>query len=223
VPQFPPKPLAPKEFLEKWLPEAFAASTPPPGSEDVDVKLGVKLEGEGGGEWVVHLAKGRMNVTQAPRDETAFTVVQSVADWRGALWEGRGGAIGKQASALFRPGEVAPARPGQMQGAGAPSPAALEQMRALNGVIRMIVAGGAGGEWKVDFKLGPGAIPEQPSTTITVSADDAAAMERGELDPMTAFMSGRMQVAGDMALMMQMQMIQMQAAAAAQAPKPGGA
>jgi hypothetical protein len=223
VPEFPPKPVAPKEFLEKWLPQAFADSTQPPGTEDVDVKLGVKLDGDGGGEWVVHLAKGQMNVSQGSREETAFSVVQSVADWRGALWEGRGGAIGKQASAIFRPGEAAgPARPGQMQGAGAPSPAALEQMKALNGVIRMVVAGGQGGEWKVDFKLGPGPIPEQPSTTITVSADDAAAMERGELDPMTAFMSGRMQVAGDMALMMQMQMIQMQAAAAASSAKPSG-
>ena len=216
--EFPAKPVPPKEFLEKWLPQAFADATHPPGTEEVDVKLGVKLDGEGGGEWVVHLAKGRMNVSQGSRDETAFTVVQSVPDWRGSLWEGRGGAIGKQASALFRPGEAsAPARPGQ---AGAPSPAALEQMKALNGVIRMIVAGGQGGDWKVDFKLGPGAIPDQPTTTITVSADDAAAMDRGELDPMTAFMSGRMQVAGDMALMMQMQMIQMQAAAQAQAAKP---
>ena len=76
--QFPPKPVAPKEFLEKWLPQAFAASTQPPGSEDVDVKLGVKLDGDGGGEWVMHLVKGKMNVSQASREETAFTVVQSV-------------------------------------------------------------------------------------------------------------------------------------------------
>ena len=48
-------------------------------------------------------------------------------------------------------------------------------------------------------------------------------MERGELDPMQAFMSGRLQVSGDMTLMMQMQAIQMQAAAQAAAggPTPG--
>ena len=40
-------------------------------------------------------------------------------------------------------------------------------------------------------------------------------MAAGTLDPMQAFMAGRIQVAGDMALMMQMQAIQMQAAAAA--------
>jgi hypothetical protein len=95
------------------------------------------------------------------------------------------------------------------------SPAALEAMRALNGVIRMRVVGGAGGDWAVDFKLGPGEIPADPTTTVTITAADADAMASGQLDPMQAFMSGKIQVAGDMGLMMQMQMIQMQAAAAA--------
>jgi len=72
-------------------------------------------------------------------------------------------------------------------------------------MIRMVVAGGPSGDWKVNFKLGPGPIPAEPSTTVTISADDASAMERGELDPMQAFMAGRIQIAGDMALMMQMQ------------------
>jgi putative sterol carrier protein len=45
----------------------------------------------------------------------------------------------------------------------------------------------------------------EPTTTLTVSAEDAAAMERGELDPMQAFMAGRVLIAGDLALLMQMQ------------------
>jgi putative sterol carrier protein len=69
----------------------------------------------------------------------------------------------------------------------------------------MVVSGGPGGDWKTNFKLGPGPIPTEPTTTVSISADDAAAMERGELDPMQAFMGGRIQIAGDMALMMQMQ------------------
>ena len=84
-------------------------------------------------------------------------------------------------------------------------PAALGRLQALRGMIRMVVAGGQGGDWKVNFKLGPGPIPPEPNTTVTISAEDASAMERGELDPMQAFMAGRIQIAGDMALMMQMQ------------------
>jgi len=37
-------------------------------------------------------------------------------------------------------------------------------------------------------------------------------MERGELDPLAAFMVGRIRVEGDMTLVMPMQAIQMQAA-----------
>ena len=100
---------------------------------------------------------------------------------------------------------------------GAPSLTALEQLRALDGVIRLVVTGGDGGDWSVAFKLGPGEIPEEPTTTVSVSHEDAEKMQSGELNPMEAFMAGRIQVAGDMALMMQMQAIQMQAAAAAAA------
>ena len=60
-----------------------------------------------------------------------------------------------------------------------------------------------------------------PTTTLTLSEADAAAIGRGELDPMTAFMSGRMRVEGDMTLMLQVQAVQMQVAAASATPKPG--
>ncbi len=213
--EFPASPIPPKEFMEDWLPGAFADADLPPGSENVDVKLGVQLDGSDGGEWVVHLDKGSMSVASGSREEAAFTVVQTVEDWRGALWEGRGGAFGQGAVAMFKPGAAQAAASAGGMGAATPSPAALEQMKALDGVIRMVVAGGEGGDWSVAFKLGPGAIPEEATTTVTITAEDADAMSTGELDPMQAFMAGRIQVAGDMALMMQMQAIQMQAAAAA--------
>ncbi len=205
--EFPASPLTPAEFFEQWLPNAFAESDAGERVQDVDTKLGVQLRGEGGGEWVMHVSQGSLRVSAEARSETAFSIVQSVDDWRGSLWEGRGGAFGAQAAALFRPGS-APSGPAAQ---AAPSPAALEQLRTLDGVIRMVVAGGEGGDWSVDFKLGPGALPEEPTTTVTVQAEDAEAMAQGQLDPMQAFMSGKIQVAGDMALMMQMQMVMMQA------------
>jgi hypothetical protein len=217
MPEFPAKPVSPRELLEEWLPEAFAAAGLPPGAESLDVKLGVRLEGEGGGEWLFHLDHGRFRVTRAPRDEAAFSYVQSVEDWRGALWEGRGGAIGQGAARFFQPGAPAPAA-GQL--GGAPSPAALVELAKLSGLIRMVVRSEAGASWSVAFQIGPGAVPPVPTTTLTLTDADAAAIGRGELDPMTAFMSGRMRVEGDMTLMLQVQAVQMQAAAASAAPKP---
>lgn len=217
---FPAKPVAPSEFFESFLPQAFAEAEIPAEMKEVELQLGVHLAGEGGGEWLFEIKDGKLRVAQGSRNDAAFSIVQSVEDWRGALWEGRGGAIGQQASAMFRPGGLSSAQaaaPGGM--GGAPSPAALQQMRALNGMIRMTVTGAQGGDWSVAFKLGPGDVPAEPTTTVTISSDDAAAMQAGTLNPMQAFMEGRIQVGGDMTLMMQMQAIQMQAAAQA-AAKP---
>lgn len=209
--EFPSSPITPSEFFESWFPKAFAEAELPPGSADVEVKLGMLLHGDGGGEWIFDLDRGSLSVAQASREDAALTVVQSVDDWRGALWEGRGGAFGEQAMSAFKPG----IQPVSGPAAGGMTPAALAQLRNLDGMIRMVVAGGEGGDWQVSLRLGPGAIPAEPNTTVTVSAADAQAMADGSLDPMQAFMSGRIQVAGDMALMMQMQAVSMQAMAAA--------
>ena len=143
MPQFPPSPVSPSEFMEDFLPKAFAESEALKASvKDLEARLGIKLEGEGGGEWVVHVAKGDVRVEREPRDEAAFTFVQSVGDWRGALWEGRGGAIGRQASALFRPGQrTAASGPGGM--GASPTPAALAQMQTLSGLIGLFLYGAA--------------------------------------------------------------------------------
>lgn len=212
--QFPPSPIPAREFMEEWLPHAFAEADLPPGTRDVRMQLGVVLEGEGGGEWVCHLEAGRMRVEAASRESCGFTIVQPLADWRDALWRGRGGAVGQGAATFFRPGTPAPPGTGGPTG-GAPSPRALAEMEKLQGVIRMLVEDESAGDWRVDFKLGPGPLPAEPTTTVRLRAEDAEAMGRGELDPMQAFMSGRMQVEGDMTLVMQMQVIQMQAAQAA--------
>ena len=213
--QLPPPGTSAQEFFEVHVPRAFSAADLPDDAKQLDLTLGVKLDGEGGGEWRLHLKNGELTVDSGSTEDAAFTVLQSVADWRGALWEERGGAFGKQSRSLFDPGSGGAGGPGSM------SPAALTQLQMLRGVIKMVVSGGAGGDWAVAFKLGPGPAPAEPTTTVSVTAEDASALERGELDPMQAFMSGRIQIAGDMTLLMQMQAIQMsaQAAAAAAVPK----
>lgn len=214
----PSRDLTTSEYLEGWLPKAFAAAGLPPGSEGLDVSLGLQLEGEGGGEWVVHIAGGAVTVTRGSRADTAVTYVQRVADWRGALFDGAGGALGEGASRFFRPGALRAASAGPAQLAAAPTPAALAELAKLDGLVRMEVHGGTGGPdavWSVGFKLGPGAIPAEATATLRVSAEDAAAMASGALDPMQAFLGGKIEVLGDMTIVLQMQAAQMIAAEAA--------
>ncbi|MGI9591473.1 MAG: hypothetical protein ACR2P8_08900 [Myxococcota bacterium] len=190
---FPSQPMAPAAFLESWYPEAFAAADTPAGADALDLRLGIHLAGEGGGEWVFHIAQGKLAVLPGSREESAFTFVQSVEDWQGALWSGSGGAIGKGAATLFRPGAAAAtAAAAGPQLAGAPSLEALAELEQLQGLLRMVVTEGPGADWAVGFKLGPGAIPETATTTVSITTADAQALETGELDQMQAI---QMQVA----------------------------
>lgn len=202
MPELPKDPMSPTQFMEEFVPQALATAEVP---ADADVQLGVCLEGEGGGEWLIAMTAGQSSVAPGACSEAALTLVQSVDDWRGALWEGRGGEFGRQAAALFGGGPESDSSPPLQLGA-------LSALSALSGLIRIRVTEGEGGDWCTGFKLGPGAIPEEPTTEIEIAADDARAMQEGTLDPMQAFMSGKIRVTGDMALMMQLQAVLMAAA-----------
>src|SRR5688572_16229266 len=104
MPEFPRSPVSPAELLENYLPAALEAAPSAERIDGVSVALGVQLIGDGGGEWVLDLQDGAVRVRAGSRAQAAFSYVQTVADWRGALWEGRGGAVGRGVAALFRPG-----------------------------------------------------------------------------------------------------------------------
>jgi hypothetical protein len=211
MPEFPRSPVSPAELLENYLPAAFAATARPDYAAGVTLTLGVQLVGEQGGEWVLDLDSGDVRVRSGSRAETAFSYVQTVDDWRGALWEGRGAAVGRGAAALFHPGAPELELAVEMIGAGIP--AALAALRDLRGLLRVVVTDPAG-DWRVDLQLGPGEIPSQPTTELCVSAADADRMASGELKPIEAFMAGRIRILGDMGLALQMQAAQMQAVGA---------
>jgi len=208
MPELPASPIPAAEFFERFLPRAFAEGEVPDVLRRIDAIFGVRLEGAGGGEWLVELRGGRLRVKPNTREGAAVTLVQSVDDWRGALWEGRGGEIGRQAAALFEPGALAQSRVGDVVG---PSIAALQRVEGVSGLVRVDVLDGAAGDWSLGLFLGPGSVPNEPTTTVSLRVEDAEAMARGDLGPIEAFMGGRIQVQGDVALLMQLQAIQMQA------------
>ena len=122
MPEFPRSPVSPAELLESYLPAALEAAPSVDRIGDVSVSLGVQLVGEGGGQWVLDLDGGAVRVRAGSRAQAAFSYVQTVDDWRGALWEGRGGAIGRGAAALFRPGAPEVEAAFGLVGAGIPGP-----------------------------------------------------------------------------------------------------
>jgi hypothetical protein len=216
VPEFPPSPVSPAEFLEGYVTEVFSELELPEAVKRLDLRLGVRLEGEGGGEWLYTLRDGALDVVAGSCDEAVLTVIQTVDDWRGALWEGRGGIVAERTMAMFRTGALV-VLGGRVSAAADPD--VFGRLAALDGVMRAVVTGGPAGDWTTAFKFGPGAIPDEATTTISVHHDDAVAMARREITPLEAFLAGRINVAGDMLLVTQLQAIVLGAGEAAR-PAP---
>jgi putative sterol carrier protein len=84
-----------------------------------------------------------------------------------------------------------------------------DKARDVNLTILFNLTGDGGGQWyaKIDngtIDTGQGTV-EDPSATLTMDADDFAAMSKGDLNPMMAFMSGKIKVDGDLNAVMQFQ------------------
>lgn len=80
----------------------------------------------------------------------------------------------------------------------------------LKAIIQQVITGGDAdshywitiGDGKID--LGVGDI-EGEDATITQSYDSAAALAKGELSPVTAFMTGKLKIAGNMGMILGLQ------------------
>jgi hypothetical protein len=197
--ELPPATTSPKDFFESWMPEAFAKAKLPRALREADLTLGVRLEGDEGGEWTLGLRGRQLCVAEAPRDAALLTVIQSVDDWRGAIWEQRGGPVGRRAAAIFGLGANGPPL-----GNAKTSPAALNRLASFDALIRMLVSDGEGGDWRVDVKLGPGEIPAEPTTQVSIRDGAAAALAKGELDALLAFARGKILVSGDKSILMRL-------------------
>ena len=81
-----------------------------------------------------------------------------------------------------------------------------EKAEGVNAAIQFDLAGDNGGLYWLRIAdqtatTGEGKV-EDPKMTIKGDADDYVAMAQGELNPMQAFMSGRIKIQGDMGLAM---------------------
>jgi putative sterol carrier protein len=81
----------------------------------------------------------------------------------------------------------------------------------LNLTVQFDLSGDTGGQWYVDIANGACEVEkgntESPTATIRMDAADYVDMTTGKLNPMTAFMSGKIKVEGDLNAVMKFQQI----------------
>lgn len=85
----------------------------------------------------------------------------------------------------------------------------VERAGDYNATIQFDLAGDNGGQWYVAVDEGNAIVTEglheQPAATIRMTASDFVDMMTGNLDPMNAFMMGKVKVEGDLNSVMKFQ------------------
>jgi putative sterol carrier protein len=85
------------------------------------------------------------------------------------------------------------------------------RVQGINGVMLFDLSGEGGGRWTLTLadegiKL-EGGETASPNVAFSMEAQDFIAIANGELNPISAFMQGKVSVSGDMALAMRLQSI----------------
>ena len=83
-----------------------------------------------------------------------------------------------------------------------------EEIKDLNGRIQFSLSGEGGGEWGVVLDDGKVSVSQgemaQPQLTVKTSTENVEKLLKGSLNPTMAFMTGKIKIAGDMALGMKL-------------------
>ncbi len=196
-----PAPLSPEAFLRERVAPQFRRRIDDLRRQIVSLEhqieermaaqatVRVVVEGEGGGTWYLNVSGGEMTVSSEPAFPPLMTVYQprSYFDWAAALAAEAG---------LFGPS----ARPAQ----GELTRARIERLKMLKGMIQFVFTDlPDGGEQHFALQLGEGERPATPQTVLSMKAEDAQKLARGELNAQMALMGGIIKVTGDMALAIQ--------------------
>jgi len=191
-----------RTFFSETLPAQFnavlidqeravqAASRVLEGMRAVHATIRADVHGEGGGTFFLNIDAGRLTPGEHPAHAPFLTLVLEQSSFGPFLDEVGGSALGflGALSGLAQELKLTKAR--------------IDLLAGVQGTVRFEVRGADG--FTLHTHFGPGEPSARPSTSITVDRSAYADLRAGRLNPQDAFLTGRIQVEGDLQLAMQL-------------------
>jgi hypothetical protein len=167
-----------------------AASRVLEGMRAVHATIRADVLGPGGGSFFLNIAAGRLTAGDGPAHAPFLTLVLEQDSFGTFLAEVGGSALGflGALSGLAQELKLTQAR--------------IDLLAGVRGTVRFEVRGTGGFHLLTHF--GPGEPAAQPATSITVDRGAYADLRSGRLNPQDAFLTGQIQVEGDLQLAMQL-------------------
>lgn len=160
------------------------------GMRAVHATIRADVRGEGGGTFFLNVSGGRVTPGERPTHPPFLTLVLEQSSFDRFLAEVGGSALGflGALSGLAQEMKLTQAR--------------IDGLAGLQGTVRFEVRGPGGFHLLSHF--GAGEPSEAPATSISVERSAYADLRAGRLNPQDAFLSGQIQVDGDLQLAMQL-------------------
>jgi hypothetical protein len=192
----------PKQFYLTRVPEQFnralrnqeraveAAQRVLDGMQAVTATIRVEVRGRERATFYLNIENGLMTAGDAPEQPPFLTLIQDRDGFEQLAREAGDSALGLLGGLSGLAGEMKLTQ------------SRLDNLTGVKGCMEFQVTGPAGFSLLTHF--GPDPLPESADTTIRVDADTYGELRNGSLDPHRAFLSGKIQVEGDMQLAMQL-------------------
>ncbi|GEM_PF-1114902 len=197
-----PDDITPEKFFMQFVPSQFEKNKSSLPKEAFELKAAITFEltGPEGGIWTLMMDEGELVGVSGDSPHKIVKIVQTIDDWRSAIRGEKG----------FRFNMPAKGSSGGPTGSRSAilNQQKIDRLKDIEGSIKFRLIDPEKGDWEIAavFESGDPAESEtgkEPNCTITLSAADAAAMRKGELNPQTAFMSGKIHIKGDIGFAMQ--------------------
>jgi putative sterol carrier protein len=194
-----PAGITPAKFFEEWLPTQVAAFKDMIGALGAGVSVAMSCKVIGAGEWSMVLADGTVKIEKGLRSDALMTAVMEERNFIEAI-------TGKMDDVMLAPPGTENLTPDE---AAAKAKENLEAVKEVSGILKVAIEDANQPFWAM-VKFGGGELKDEPDVTVTMDRDTAVAVAKGETNPQAAFMSGRVQIAGDLSILMQISPLLMQ-------------